>query len=174
MTLRNILALGAALALAALSPANAAGYYTPAFPQVVASGIQSTFTIPVDTNYAGGTAPQTAYVTSGDLKTYSNGGAIVAATGSAGASTANGERFVITTESLSTAAGAVFTETVTNSSVAVGGVVLCSVGLGSDTTGSPALTTVTPASGSVSIKIQNVASAAAFNGTLTIACRVSN
>lgn len=174
MKLKNILALGAALALAALSPAYAAGYYTPAFPQVTAANIQTNFNIPVDTNYAGGAAPQTAYVTSGDLKTYANGGAIVTATGSAGASTANGERFVITTEALTTAAAAVFTETVTNSSVTASSLVLCSVGLGTNTTGSPALTTVTPASGSVVVKIQNVAGAAALNGTLTIGCRVSN
>lgn len=96
------------------------------------------------------------------------------ATGSAGASTLNGTKGTVTTESLSTAAGAVFTETVTNSSIAANSIVLVSVGNGTNSAGSPALTTVVPAAGSAVIKIQNIHASAAFNGTLAISFLVVN
>lgn len=176
MKISKLYILGAALALslAGALAASAAGYFTPGLPAVTAANIASTFQIPVDTEYAQGRAPQTAYVTAGSLKTYSNGGAIATGTASSGAATVAGERVVVTTEALTTAAGATYTLTLTNTSVAAASLVLCSVGLGSSTTGSPIMSTITPAAGSVVIKVMNNHASAAFNGTLTIGCRTSS
>lgn len=88
-------------------------------------------------------------------------------TGSAGAATLNRQTGVITTESLTTAAGASFTETLTNSEVAAADMCFASVTTGG--TGSPAVTKVTPAAGSLVIVVQNVHASAAFNNTLKIA-----
>jgi hypothetical protein len=98
----------------------------------------------------------------------------LAVTGSAGAATLNGVRGLITTESLTTAAGAVFTETLTNASITANSQVYVVVGNGTNAAGSPALTTVTPAAGSVVVKIQNIHASNALNGTLTIAFFVVN
>ena len=95
-------------------------------------------------------------------------------TDASNAVTLNGVKGTVTTESLTTAAGAVFTSTLTNSAITASSIVLVSVGLGSATTGSPALTTVTPAAGSAVIKIQNIHASAAFNGTLTHSFLVIN
>jgi hypothetical protein len=168
-----IAALAATFALAA-APVEAAGVYTNGFPQVTAANIQSTFQVPADTQYAGGAAPQTAYVTTGDLKTYANGGAIVTATGSAGASTAAGERVVITTEALSTAAGATFTETITNSAVTAASLPLCSVWYGTATTGTPTIARTQPGAGTLTVLVQNIHASAALNGTIVIGCRISS
>lgn len=170
--LAGVVAL-AALAAAAV-PALAGGYYTANFPQVTAANIASTFQLPVDTQYARGQNPQTAYVTAGDLKTFTNGGAIVTAAATAGAATANGERTIVTSEALTTAAGAIYTLTETNSSVAAASLVLCNVGQGTNTTDGPTVMTVTPASGSVVIKVKNTHASVALNGTITVACRVSS
>ena len=91
------------------------------------------------------------------------------ATASAGAATLNAAGAgVITSESLTTAAGATYTLTLTNSMIAAGDIVLVTVGNGTNAAGSPALTTVTPGAGSVVIVVQNIAAAAALNGTLKI------
>lgn len=93
-------------------------------------------------------------------------------TGASNAATLQGGDGIITTESLTTAAGATFTETLTNGSIAVGDLVQVTVGNGSNTGGTPALTTVTPAAGSVVIIVQNIHASAAFNGTLKIGFHV--
>jgi hypothetical protein len=170
---RTLIAAGAAL-LASASVALAAGYFTPNLSAVAAADIQSTFQVPVDTEYSGGATPQSAYVTTGALKTYAQGGAIVTATGTSNASTANGERVIITTEALTTAAGATFTETITDSSVAAASLATCSVALGSATTGMPVVTTTTPGAGSLVVIIQNIHASAALNGTIKIGCRISS
>lgn len=95
-----------------------------------------------------------------------------AATGSAGASTCNGQRCQITTESLATAASSTFTETVTDSAVAANSLIFASVTTAG--TGVPVVANVTPSAGQVILKIQNVATAAAFNNTLTIDLFVVN
>lgn len=165
--------LGAALALVATA-AIAGGIYTVGFPNIAASSITSGLRIPVDTNYSGGQQPQTAYITTGDLKTYSGGGAIVTASATAGAATANGERVIITSEALTTAAGAVYTLTLTDSSVAATSLMLCSVGNGTNTTVGPTLTGVTPGAGSATIAVRNGHASSALNGTIKIGCRISN
>ena len=88
-------------------------------------------------------------------------------TGSSNASTLNTAYGVVTTESVTTAAGATFTETITNNDVAATDVCIASVTTGG--TGTPAVTKVTPAAGSLVIIVQNIHAATAFNATLKIA-----
>jgi hypothetical protein len=173
---RNHILAGFAAAAAALlaTAALAAGIYTANFPAVAAADIQSTFQVPVDTQYAGGAYPQTAYVTAGALKTYTQGGAIVTASATAGAATANGERVVVTSEALTTAAAAVYTLTLTDSSIAATSLMTCSTGNGTNTTVGPTLAGVTPGAGSAVISVRNTHASAALNGTITVACRISN
>ncbi len=93
------------------------------------------------------------------------------ATSSAGAVTIRAQDFVITTESLTTAAGAVYTLTVTNSAVTASSSVFVSVDAASSA-GTPVVTSVTPAAGSVVIKVQNVHASAAFNNSIKLSVRV--
>ena len=90
------------------------------------------------------------------------------ATATAGAATLNKPAGVITSEALTTAAGAVYTLTITNSAIAAADQVFASVAYGTSTTGSPAITRVTPAAGSVVILVQNVHASAALNGTIKV------
>ena len=101
----------------------------------------------------------TAFVTSGNSGT---------ATASGGAATLNNKAGVVTTESLNTAAAANYTLTLTNDQIAAADIVLVTVGQGTNTGGTPVLTTVTPASGSVAIIVKNDHATTAFNGTLKI------
>lgn len=91
------------------------------------------------------------------------------ATATTGAATLNKSSGVITSEALTTIAGATYVLTLTNSAIAAADMVFASVSFGTATTGSPAITSVKPAAGSVVITVQNVAAAAVFNGTLKIA-----
>lgn len=90
------------------------------------------------------------------------------ATATSGAATLNKMAGAITSESLTTAAGAEYTLTLTNSSVAAADQVFASVRLGTATTGSPAVVTITPGAGQVVIIVQNIAASAALNGTIVI------
>lgn len=90
------------------------------------------------------------------------------ATATAGAATLSKAAGVVTSEALSTAAGASYTLTLTNAQVAAADQVLASVSLGTATTGTPVITTVKEAAGSVAITVKNVDASAAFNGTLRI------
>lgn len=94
------------------------------------------------------------------------------ATGAAGAATLNKPSGKITTEALTTAAGATYTLTLTNSEIAAADIVQVSVALGTATTGTPTITTVKPAAGSVVIIVQNIHASAALNGTLVFAFQV--
>jgi hypothetical protein len=91
------------------------------------------------------------------------------ATATAGAATLNQPSGIITSEALTTAAGATYTLTVTNSTIATTDQVYASVWYGTSTTGRPAITTVTPGSGTITIVVQNIHASAAVNGTLKIA-----
>lgn len=91
------------------------------------------------------------------------------ATASAGAATLNAAGSgVITTESLSTLAGSTYTLTLTNSMIAATDIVLASVGNGSNAVGTPAVASITPGAGSVSIVVQNISNNTALSGTLKI------
>lgn len=177
-TLKNYLglfaALGACFVLSALpvSQAQAAGYYTNGLPADTAAQMQGPETFPLDTNYAGGASPQTAAITATELRIWMNGGPTVLGTAVSNAVTAQGVRLNITTEALTTAAGATYTLTITDASISATSIVFVTVGLGSSTTGTPALTTVTPGAGSVVIIVQNIHATAALNGTLKIGVRV--
>lgn len=94
---------------------------------------------------------------------------IGAATASGGAATLDDYIGKITTEALTTAQNGLYDLTLTNSKIAAGDIVLASVADGTNTQGTPVVTTVTPAAGSVAIQVANKhASAEAFNGTLVI------
>ncbi|MES2224992.1 MAG: hypothetical protein V4478_03320 [Patescibacteria group bacterium] len=80
----------------------------------------------------------------------------------------NAVRSQITSESLTTAAAAVYTLTLTNNLIKADSLVMASVKYGGSTTGTPAVAMVTPADGSVVIKIQNIHASAAFNGTIVV------
>ncbi len=94
------------------------------------------------------------------------------ATAVSGAATLNKSAGVITTEALSTAAAGTYTLTLTDSRIGAADQVYASVAYGTSTTGSPVITRITPASGSVVIIVQNIHASAALNGTLKIAFHV--
>jgi hypothetical protein len=102
------------------------------------------------------------------IKFYDNG----TATATAGAATLAKNHGKITSESLTTAAGATYTLTITDSRIAATDLVYASVAMGTATTGVPVITTVKPAAGSVAIIIQNIAAAAALNGTIVVSFSV--
>jgi hypothetical protein len=86
----------------------------------------------------------------------------------AGAATLNKASGKITTESLTTAAGATYTLTLTNSQIAAADTAFVSIANGTNSAGDPAVGLVTPAAGSVTIKVVNRHASAALNGTLVI------
>lgn len=97
------------------------------------------------------------------------------ATASAGAATLNDRAGKITTEALTTAQDLFYTLVLTNSFIAAADMVFVSVGNGTNSAGTPILTTVTPAAGSVTLLIQNKhLTAVALNGTLKISFFVVN
>lgn len=94
---------------------------------------------------------------------------IETATASSGAATLNAVTGTITSESLTTAQNAIYTLTLTNNKIAADSVVLVSVANGSNTQGTPMLGLVTPAAGSVVIRVINKhATSEALNGTLKV------
>ena len=97
------------------------------------------------------------------------------ATAVAGAATLNKSAGVVTSEALTTAAAATYTLTLTDSFVAAADQVYASVQLGTSTTGTPSVTTTTPAAGSVVIKVKNIDATNPFNGTVLISfLRIKN
>lgn len=94
---------------------------------------------------------------------------VTAATATAGAATCSDLAGLITTESLTTAQNAIYTLTITNTKVAAGDLVFAHVYDGTNTQGTPVISRVAPAAGSITIKVNNLhASAEALNGTLKI------
>ena len=98
------------------------------------------------------------------MKIYDNG----TATATAGAATLAKVAGRITSESLTTAAGATYTLTLTNTRIAATDLVFVSLAMGTATTGTPVVTTVKPAAGSVVVIIQNIHASAALNGTIIL------
>lgn len=84
------------------------------------------------------------------------------ATATAGAATLNKSAGVVTSE-------ANYTLTITDSAIAAADQVFASVSFGSATAGTPEISTVTPAAGSVVIVVHNATGAAALNGTIKVA-----
>jgi hypothetical protein len=139
-----------------------AGTFTTLTADTIAgAGITGSFASPPP---LGSTAPNAVTSTTLQVDT---GTKTAAAT--SGAATLNKNAGVITSEALTTAAGAQYTLTLTNSDIAAADQVMASVQLGSATTGTPTITTVTPGAGSVVIVVQNIHATAALNGTIKIA-----
>ena len=94
------------------------------------------------------------------------------AAATAGAATINQSAGVVTSEALVTAFGADYVLTLTNSQVAAADLVFASVNNGTNTTEGLAVNRVTPAAGSVAIRIRNTNAATALNGTIKISFQV--
>jgi hypothetical protein len=91
------------------------------------------------------------------------------ATATAGAATLANRFGKVTSETLTTAQNGVYTLTITNTSVRASDIVLASVANGTNTQGSPVVTRVQPADGSLVILVANLhASAQALNGTIVV------
>lgn len=91
------------------------------------------------------------------------------ATATAGAATLNNRFGKVTTEALATAQNGVYTLTITNSAITADDLPFASVANGTNTQGSPVVTRVQAAAGSLVILVANLhASAQAFNGTLVV------
>lgn len=91
------------------------------------------------------------------------------ATAAAGAATLANRFGKVTSEALTTAQNAIYTLTITNSTIRASDIVFASVGNGTNTQGSPVVTRVQPADGSLVILVANLhASAQALNGTIVV------
>lgn len=95
-------------------------------------------------------------------------GDVNTASATAGAATLNAGSGVVTSESITTAAAATYSLTVTNNMVAAADIVLASVFNGSNTTGAPVVSTVTPAAGTFTAVVRNNHATDAFGGTIKI------
>jgi len=99
--------------------------------------------------------------------------AIGAATATAGAATLAARRGKITSEALTTAQNLFYTLTITNTTCAAADMVMASLTNGTNSAGTPVITSVTPGAGTITIVVQNMhASAVALNGTLVISYEV--
>lgn len=81
---------------------------------------------------------------------------------------------IVTTASLTTAAAANFTLTVQCGAVSASSIVLASVQNGTNTGGTPQISTVDPQNAVVTIIVENTDASAAFNGTIIISFIVFN
>lgn len=91
------------------------------------------------------------------------------ATATGGAATLNNRFGKVTSEALATAQNGVYTLTITNSAIRASDIVMASVANGTNTQGTPTITRVQPAAGSLVILVSNLhASAQALNGTIVI------
>jgi hypothetical protein len=91
------------------------------------------------------------------------------ATAVAGAATLANRFGKVTSEALTTAQNGVYTLTITNTSIVATDLVMASVSNGTNTQGSPVVTRVSPANGSLVILVANLhASAQALNGTIVV------
>lgn len=75
---------------------------------------------------------------------------------------------VVTSSSLTTAAGATASISITNAAIAATSKVFVSVSNGTNSAGSPSITTVTPGLGAATVVVQNIHASAALNGTLKL------
>lgn len=91
------------------------------------------------------------------------------ATATAGAATLANRFGKVTSEALTTAQNAIYTLTITNTAIRATDLVMASVANGTNTQGTPVVTRVQPANGSLVILISNLhASAQALNGTIVV------
>jgi hypothetical protein len=90
------------------------------------------------------------------------------ATATAGAATLNQPSGTITSEALTTAAGATYTLTITNNTIGTTDQVFASVANGTNSAGTPTVTTVAPGNGQIVAIVRNAHASAAFNGTIKV------
>lgn len=90
------------------------------------------------------------------------------ATAASGAATCQHSECVVTSESITTAAAATYTLVLTSKLAYAASLALASVWLGSSTTGTPQVVSVTPAAGTITVIVKNIHASAAFNGTIVI------
>ena len=90
------------------------------------------------------------------------------ATASSGAATLANRFGIITSEALTTAAAASYTLTITDTQINAADIVFASVKNGTNTQGITVVQSVTPAAGSVVIKVANLHASEALNGTIKI------
>ena len=140
---------------------------TPAAPNTFDGPVGSVSPSTVDATVIGANTPPNTTVSALHVDTGTKT-ATATGTGGTGAATLNKMSGVITTAALTTAAGAAYALTITNSDIAAADIVMADVALGTATTGSPGITTVGVAAGSVVVTIQNFHASAAVNGTLLI------
>src|SRR5271157_89705 len=139
---------------------------SPTWTQLIATGgsVASITSGTINGATIGGTTP--APVTTSALHVDTG---TKTATASSGAATLNKMAGVVTSEALTTIAGATYTLTLTNSNIAATDQVFASVEMGASTTGTPAVTSVTPGTTSAVIVIQNIHATAGLNGAIKIA-----
>jgi hypothetical protein len=141
---------------------------SPTWTAIEASGGAAVITSgTIDGATIGGTTPAPVTASALHVDTGTKTAAAVA-----GAATLNKMAGVITSEALVTAGLADYTLTLTNSNIAAADQVFAQVGNGTNTQGDPVVGVVTPAAGSVTIRIRNAHATQALNGTLIIAFMV--
>lgn len=91
-----------------------------------------------------------------------------AVSATSGAATLNQGGGLVTSESITTAAAATYTLTLTNSLVDANTLVFAQANLGTSTQGTPSVTSIANAAGSVVIKVKNIDATNAFNGTIVV------
>lgn len=91
-------------------------------------------------------------------------------TSAAGAVTLNNRAGKITTETITTTGQSIYILTITNSAIAAADLCFASIANGSNTTGIPVVSRVTPAAGALAIVVANAATTATnpFGGSLVI------
>ena len=109
-----------------------------------------------------------ANMAAGNPDTLSIGTGTKTATATAGAATLAKLTGTITSEALTTAAAANYTLTITATGIAATDMVFASVANGTNSAGTPVVTTTTPAANSLVIVVKNDHASNAFNGTIKV------
>lgn len=94
--------------------------------------------------------------------------ATATANASAGAATITGTAGKVTSEDLTTAAQSEYTLTITNTSVAAADRVFASVANGTNSQGTPLITTIVPSANTITLKVKNDHASQAFNGKIVV------
>ena len=153
-----------------------AGLYTNGMPGIGATGGPiapvTDGLLPVDTAAVQGQSPQTAAYTSFQVAALASSLIANTGTASSGAVTLNTFSGLITSEAQTTAAGSTFTIVLTNSTIAATSVVQAIVRSKTNTVRGAYVSSITPASGSVTIVVTN-GGTAALNGTFVIPFNVN-
>lgn len=131
------------------------------------TGLDSSASVTVGGNVTGGNVTTGGQVVGATIE-LDTGAKTATADGNVTA-TLNKSAGVITTGVLSTAAGNLTTMIITNSKIAAADQVFASISNGNNTTGTPAITTVAPGAGNVTIGIKNIHASAALNGSVLVA-----